>query len=170
MWIILLLLLLLGKQKKCSGCSNMIDESDPYSTCIACRTRSEKNRLKNKEKQVLCNAKVQVGKNTKKCTFKVHKECGNRYCKKHKSRWLVEQNRDDEKNIQRCNSRYQCSADTPGVKAILPRGYTQRSCVSCLAHAADGERDRRHGTMAKNDNLIKKTIQNKIMCKMSSRK
>lgn len=117
------------KEKKCSRCPAILPDGWEYINCEECREYFAQHRQKLKEKIIECQA---IKKNSIKCTNKVSKECGGMFCEKHIVEWK-EYQQTGGKEVRRCNSRRRCDPDNPGIKAILPKGYTKKKCACCLA-------------------------------------
>ena len=133
--------------KICSSCRKPMDDSTDSKTCDSCKQRAAMNRQKARENKIECAA---IKNNGKKCTNKVHKDCGNKYCAKHIKEWK-EEVQTGGKKVQRCNGRYMCDPENPGIKAILPENYPHKKCENCLKKERCGDIKRRREIEAYNE-------------------
>lgn len=90
-----------------------------------------------------------------KCTNKVSSRCGNKFCEKHITEWKEHQQTGGE-DVRRCNSRYRCDPNNPGLKAILPDGYTKNKCERCLERERNRDHLRRDKTVERNNETVDK--------------
>lgn len=127
-----------NKMEKCSGCKKPKPANCKTKTCNECKKRGAANRKGAKKIQKKCCAIKQDGS---KCTNKVNEKYGNKFCGKHMVEWK-EYIQADGKEVKRCNSRTQCDPNNPGIKAILPKNYTNKKCEKCLEH--EREKDHEH--------------------------
>ena len=122
-------------------------------------TKKPRANKRKTDKRDPCQGKISGGET---CAYKASLDYDNRFCKKHGKQFQKEE---DEKNgIVRCKSRLNCNPKKPNIKAILPPGYTKKSCVSCLARAATNDKARRTNIKTINKNL-KKTKSDKRRCR-----
>lgn len=141
--------------KRCSTCRKAMSAHSISKTCDACKKRAAANRAKARASKIECQAKKDDGT---KCTNKVNKDCGNKYCAIHRNEWLREKELAGKKNIKECKSRTQCNPDKPGIKAILPKDYPYDHCDACRERARLKDKERRDakkkiGQKLKNKNL-----------------
>lgn len=136
--------------EKCSTCRKPLPEDCTFKTCPPCRERSATVREENRKKQIKCKAKKQNGE---KCTNKVSYKCGNIFCEKHLTEWK-EHKQTGGKIVNRCNSRYQCDPENPGIKAILPKGYTKKKCESCSQREREKDHNKRGIARKANKKII----------------
>lgn len=142
----------------CSTCRKPKPINCTTKTCDVCKKRSALFREKAKENKIECIAKKQNGI---KCTNKVSNKCGNKYCEKHITEWKQYQETGG-KNVKRCNSRTQCDPNKPGVKAILPNGYTKKKCENCLQRERLREKSIRDKKIGLNKKLEQKDSEYRI--------
>lgn len=142
--------------KICSTCRKSMDNKTESKTCDSCKQRAAMNRQKARENKIECAA---IKDNGKKCTYKVHKDCGNKYCSKHVKEWK-EEVQTGGKKVTRCNGRYMCDPKNPGIKAILPENYPHKKCANCLKRERTGDIKRRR----KRESFNEKS-KNKKCCK-----
>lgn len=138
--------------KTCTGCRKPMSHDTKSKTCDNCKQRAAINRQKAKENKVEC---VAVKDSGEKCTNKVNKDCGNKYCAKHIKEW-IEETETGGKKVTRCNSRTQCNSDKPGIKAILPKGYAHKKCKNCLEKERKKDTNRRRQRESFNEESVNK--------------
>jgi len=147
-----------SKKNICSGCKKPKPSNCVTKTCISCIKRAAQVRENARNNKIEC---VAIKDDGTKCTNKVHKDCGNKYCAKHKKEWLEEQEAKG-KNVRRCNSRIRCDPDKPGIKAILPTGYAKKKCEACLIKEQQQSKERRENRYELNKKT--KNIQYCLKC------
>lgn len=113
---------------KCSTCKKSKPLNNKTKTCDKCLENMKARRLKKIKNKIECSA---IKENKLKCENKVSSKCGNIFCEKHIIEWK-EYQETNGREVRRCNSRTQCNPNKPGIKAILPDGYTKKKCMYCL--------------------------------------
>lgn len=153
------------EEKQCSRCPVMLPDGWEYINCEECREYFAAIRQIKRENKIQCNAKKQDGT---RCNFKVSKECGGMFCEKHIVEWK-EYQQTGGKEVRRCNSRRSCDPDNPGIKAILPKGYTKKKCESCLIREREKDKALRHNKKKANSKIQKLGLHICTECPMNKK-
>lgn len=141
-----------SKQNKnlCTRCKAPKLQNCDTAYCNKCKEEIKKYNQIKRDKLAKCMA---IKQDEVKCTNVVSEKCGNKFCEKHIVEWK-EYQETGGKEVRRCNSRTQCNPENPGVKAILPDGYTKKKCEPCLIRERQKDKELRNKKKDFNEKLI----------------
>jgi hypothetical protein len=123
----------LNNLELCNGCLKWKNLEENIKTCEECKTRGKENRIKHKNKKILC----------KKEDCKFEKSNDNEYCGKHQAHYFLEQTEILGKKV--------CYNYIRGCREQLNLTYSFSKCENCLKTDREKDKIRRN----KNKIIIK---------------
>lgn len=114
----------MSETPNCKCCKKPLSPNCERNMHEECRQRMIMTHKNARENRIPCGT---INANGTACAYMANTENGNGFCNRHRMNQL----QDDPIDIIRCCSRYQCNANEPGVKMVLPHEYPYSQCENC---------------------------------------